>query len=128
MIDLENLTIVEALTLNAFRFTWSGSKCEEFGKWAGIFNIDVTLFIDKLYSAAEYDEATEGLISNVIVKHNKTEQFEGWWIHETAYKNACRKMAFPNVKIPGYTKARALKEARNTIQFVKDRCREGNIE
>lgn len=114
MIDLENLTIVEALTLNAMKWRFNRRNPDRwFYEWHHLTGIGP---ITQAMENTPRIHVIKALDCRDRLNSNKTS-----WIHATAFKNVCKKLAWPDVKLPGYTREQVLKEARNTIQFVKYR-------
>lgn len=122
MIDTSNLTLVQALTLNAYYYMQKYRRLEDYicvdnvlrrSCDFDIIDMQVRLFgIIDISVNSEYNKS-----ALKFIKHPN-------WINERYYMNCCKKMAWPEVKSKGYTRSQALAEAREVIEWVKRRYEE----
>lgn len=114
--DINNLTIVQSLAFNTV--LW---KSRELGM---THKLDLLGDIYELHDKG-FDEALEvdgyrEILSKYAKYCHKLGDNESW-IMRTAHNNLCRKLAWPSVKLPGYSKEHAIAEFREVIEFVRRR-------
>ena len=115
--NINNLTIVESLTLNALKWRFNRKNPD---KWLyGWHELTGIGLIKKAAVTKKCGSIDYAISCRERLKSNKTS-----WIHRVAFENACRKVGYPAVKLPGYTRKQALKEARETIAWVKRKYQE----
>ncbi len=117
MIDLKNLTLVQELTINNLKWKWN-SKHPEY--W--FYEFHHFFQIPALPKATKHTPKKD--IINALDCRDRLNSNKSSWMHKRAFEKVCNRISRPNVKLTGYTRQQALKEAREVIQFVKLRARE----
>jgi hypothetical protein len=117
MFNIDDMTIVHKLALNACFMYYLGNdykrRPSEFADFIELKSLGAYSY--KIFPEGYKDEVRKACeIENKIIK-------TGAWIHKRAYKKAFRKLAWPSVKIPGYSKQQAIAEFREVIEFVRRR-------
>lgn len=116
--DINNLTIVQRLALNTCWASYIYNNPEKSMRvWQEDILGDGTMYIKN------HDWST---VSEIIKARTLLHKNKNCWTFKKSFYNRCHKLAWPSVKLPGYTKQQAIAEFREVIEFVKSRYEKNN--
>ena len=119
MLNPDKLSIVESLTFNAL--LW---KSREYGTAhkLGLLG-DIYHLSNDGFNKARYTDGYGDILTKYCSYCHTLMDNEAWTFR-TAHNNACNKLAYPKVKLPVYTLESAVAEAKETIEWIKERYKE----